>query len=56
MVGLDKNKTTYETIIFEGDLNNSIRTFHRFWILQFFEDNENRSKVLLFDTNTTYNH
>ncbi len=54
LVELDKNKTTYETIIFEGDLNSSIKTFHRFWIVQLFEDDENHSKILLSDINTTF--
>ena len=54
MIELDKNKTTYETVLFEGDLNNSLKTFHRCWILQTIRKDENSSKILFYDVNTTF--
>ena len=54
LLELDKNETTYENVIFEGDLNSSLKTFHRFWVIQSLKDNENSSKLLFYDANTTF--
>jgi hypothetical protein len=54
LLELDKNETTYEAVIYEEDLNSSLKTFHRFWIVQLVEDDINGFKLLVHDINTTF--
>jgi len=53
LIDLDNNKSTFEVLYFEGDLNVSTKSFHSVWIVQ--HHNElNSYKVIFHDTNTTF--
>lgn len=54
LIELDENKTTYEMVVFEGELNASIESFHNVWIVQYEEDNVSSMKLLMHDSNTTF--
>ena len=54
LIELDKNKTTYEMVVFEGDLNASVKSFHNFWIVQYEEDNSSSMRLLMYDKNATF--
>ena len=54
LIELDENKTTYEMVVFEGDLNASVESFHDFWIVQYEEDNVSSMRLLIHDKNTTF--
>lgn len=49
LVELDKNQTTFEIVIFRGDLNASIKKKYDFWIVQYEEENFDNMKTLLAD-------
>lgn len=53
-IELDQNETTYERVIFSGDLNASIKSFHDFWIVQYEEDRIDDIKILLHDKSATF--
>ena len=54
LIELDENKTTYEMVLFEGELNASVESFHNVWIVQYEEDNVSSMKLLMHDSNTTF--
>ena len=54
LIELDENKTTYEMVVFEGDLNASVESFHNVWIVQYEEDNVSTMRLLMHDSNTTF--
>jgi len=54
LMELDENKTTYEMVVFEGELNASVESFHNVWIVQYDEDNVSTMRLLMQDSNTTF--
>jgi len=52
-IDLDDNKLTYEMVFFEGELNNTIQSFHRVWIVQYIME-LNKTKILLHDENSSF--
>jgi len=51
-IELDNNKTTYDLLIFEGDINPSIKSFHNVWIIQY--EKGKKGKIIFHDTNCTF--
>jgi len=54
LINIDSNETTVEILIFNGELNASIKSYHEFWILQSKLGEENRTKILLHDNNVSF--
>jgi len=53
IINIDNNETTVEILIFNGELNSSIKSYHEFWILQSKLGEENITKILLHDNNVS---
>jgi len=52
-IDLDGNKFTSEMVFFEGELNSTVQSFHRVWIVQYIMK-ANKAKILLHDENSTF--
>ncbi len=50
---MDNNKSTFEVLYFEGELNVSVESSHPVWIVQH-RNKPNSAKVILYDTNATF--